>query len=109
MTNTYYTYMWLREDGTPYYIGKGHSNYLHGRGRAFRRTSPPEERILIQEFPDEQSAFVAERFFIAYYGRKDVGTGILRNRADGGEGMANPSQSTRRKLASSKLGTLLSG
>jgi hypothetical protein len=78
----FYTYMWLREDGTPYYIGKGKGN------RAFRKGSPPRDRILIQEFPSEEDAFAAEVFLIAYYGRKDLNTGILRNRTDGGEGVS---------------------
>jgi hypothetical protein len=81
----YYTYLWLREDGTPYYVGKGTGI------RAFTNSSHnvhkplDESLILTQEFPDEQSAFAAEKFLIAYYGRKDLGTGCLRNLTDGGE------------------------
>ena len=81
----FYTYLWLRDDGTPYYVGKG-----CGR-RAFtwhsRLIKPPAktENILIQEWPDEASAFEGEKILIAIYGRKDVGTGCLRNRTDGGE------------------------
>jgi hypothetical protein len=78
---TFYTYLWLREDGTPYYVGKGKGN------RAIRKGSPTDlDRVLIQEFPCEADAFSAEKFLIAYYGRKDNGTGILRNLTDGGEG-----------------------
>lgn len=77
---TFYTYMWLREDGTPYYIGKGCSL------RAHRKGSPIAERVLIQEHASETDAFAAEVFFIAYYGRKDKGTGCLCNRTDGGDG-----------------------
>ena len=48
----YYTYAWLREDGTPYYIGKGKDNRAYikhyrskVRGGFF---SPPErDRIVI--------------------------------------------------------------
>jgi hypothetical protein len=76
----FYTYLWLREDGTPYYVGKGKGD------RAIRRGSPSLDRILIQEFPSEADAFAAEIFLISFYGRKDIGTGILRNRTIGGDG-----------------------
>jgi hypothetical protein len=89
----FYTYLWLREDGTPYYAGKGHSQ------RAYRKGCPANpENILIQEWPDETGAFEGEKLLIAIYGRKDLGTGILRNRTDGGEGASNPSMETRRKI-----------
>src|SRR5580692_7723704 len=85
----FYTYLWLREDGTPYYVGKG-----RGR-RAFRKGCPPIDRVLIQAFPSEEDALTAEIFLIAYYGRKDLGTGILRNLTDGGDGVTNPSEKAR--------------
>ncbi len=75
----FYVYMWLREDGTPYYVGKGCGK------RAFRKASPPVDRVLLQEYPSEEGAFEAEKFLIAYYGRKDIGTGCLNNLSDGGE------------------------
>lgn len=95
----FYTYLWLRVDGTPYYVGKG------CRGRAYldvKGHRPPKEksRILIQEFPSEADASAAEVFLISYYGRKDMGTGILRNLTDGGDGCSGlrHSDETRRKI-----------
>jgi hypothetical protein len=90
----FYTYLWLRKDGTPYYVGKGCGK------RAWQSTPrhrPPNDvsRILIQEFPSEKDAFTAERFLIAYYGRKDLRAGILINLTDGGEGLSNPSEGVR--------------
>jgi hypothetical protein len=83
--------MWLRNDGTPYYVGKGHGNraWTHNRGKQKLRP-PTRDRILIQKFPDEDSAFMAERILIAYYGRKDTSTGVLWNHTDGGEGYTGP-------------------
>lgn len=88
----FYTYLWLRDDGTPYYVGKGSGK------RAFvwhtRFLQPPQNRenILIQEWPDEAGAFAGEKILVAIYGRKDLGTGCLRNRTDGGE---NPPKGMR--------------
>jgi hypothetical protein len=90
---TFYTYLWLREDGTPYYVGKGCKN------RAFVKSShrigPPSnpDLILVQKFPDEGAAFAAEIFLISFYGRADLKTGCLRNMTDGGE---NPPKGSHR-------------
>ena len=82
----FYTYLWLREDGTPYYAGKGSGK------RAFEKhligNAPPKYRILIEPHACETDAFEVEKFFISYYGRKDIGTGILLNFTDGGEGVS---------------------
>jgi len=80
----FYTYLWLREDGTPYYVGKGKGN----RGftsHKHRQNCPPLDHILIQEFLSEDDAFEAEKLLIAYYGRIDLGTGCLRNMTPGGD------------------------
>ncbi len=80
-----YTYLWLREDGTPYYVGKGTGSRGFYSSAHFVNCPPDEARIVIQEWDSEQEAFDAERLLIACYGRKDLGTGCLRNRTDGGE------------------------
>jgi hypothetical protein len=84
----FYTYLWLRADATPYYVGKGKDN------RAFsgQHSVPPpcRARILIQFWSSEQEAFDMEKFYIRLFGRKDNGTGILCNQTDGGEGCGLP-------------------
>ena len=82
----FYTYLWLREDGTPYYVGKGTGRRgFDSDGHKVKRPKSRSE-IIIQEWTSEEEAFLAEIFLIYYYGRKDLGTGCLRNLTNGGEG-----------------------
>jgi len=92
----YYTYAYLREDGTPYYIGRGKGN------RAFDTTHrikvPPKERVLfLKQNLTYAEASDHEVYMIAVLGRKDLGTGILRNLTNGGEGTPGRKKSTKEK------------
>ena len=100
----FYTYLWLREDGSVYYVGKGSGDRAFFRFE--RNQKPPTERnkILIQEHSSEADAVAAEVFFIAYYGRKDRGTGCLRNLTDGGDGVTNLSLEARAKISAKARG-----
>ena len=106
----YYTYAYLREDGTPYYIGKGKEDRIYS---TCRRNTPPKDKsriIFIKQNLTEEEAFRHEKYMIAVLGRKDLGTGILRNRTDGGEGVSGrvSSEETRRKLSEAHKGKTLS-
>ena len=98
--NDFYTYAYLREDKTPYYIGKGKGNRSRVNcGRSINK--PPEDRILIlKKNLTEEEAFKHEIYMIAVLGRKDLGTGILRNRTNGGEGPSGRicTEETRKKF-----------
>ena len=86
----YYTYAYLREDGTPYYIGKGKDNRAYYRNRIGAKPPIDERRIIfLKQNLTEEEAFKHEIYMIAVFGRKDLGTGILRNRTDGGDGASN--------------------
>ena len=97
--NRFYTYAYLRkEDKTPYYIGKGTGKRAYDRKT--HRVKVPDDRdriIFLKENVSEREAWDYEREMIQFYGRKDLGTGILRNLSDGGEGPANPSPESRKK------------
>jgi len=84
MKNPYYVYLYLREDETPYYVGKGKGNRVYSKNR--RLQPPPRDRIKILDNLTEEEAFRKEINLIKRYGRKDNGTGILANLTDGGEG-----------------------
>ena len=100
--NIFYTYAYLRKgDGTPYYIGKGKGKRAYD---STHRVKVPDDRdriIFLKENVSEREAWDYETEMIQFYGRKDLGTGILRNMSDGGEGPSNPSPEARRKNAES--------
>jgi ribosomal protein L32 len=100
----YYTYAYLREDGTPYYIGKGSGRRAYSLNH--RIIVPPKDRILIlKRFVNECDSLKHETYMIAILGRKDLGTGILENLSEGGSGGASGYVTTPevRSLRSSRM------
>lgn len=100
--NEYYTYAYLREDGTPYYIGKGKDNRINRKRRNEIKLPKDKSRIIfLKKNITEEEAFKHEIYMVSVFGRKDLGTGILYNKTDGGDGHSNPSLETRNKLSDS--------
>ena len=102
----YYTYAYLREDRTPYYIGKGKGDRIYSKSR---RIKPPKDKsriIYLKQNLTEEEAFRHEIYMIDVFGRKDLGTGILQNLTNGGDGSSGwvPSEETRKKMSEAGKG-----
>jgi hypothetical protein len=105
ISTEYYTYTYLRENGTPYYIGKGKGNRMYNRGKKDIKPPKDKSRILIlKQNLTEEEAFKHEIYMIDVFGRKDLRTGILRNKTNGGEGLSVIGEETRIKLSEANRG-----
>lgn len=103
----FYTYAYLREDGTPYYIGKGQGKRLYEKHKRkgqkdfkpkLKNGSIDKNRIIfLKKNLTEEEAFRHEVYMISLFGRKDLKTGILINMTDGGDGVSGSILSEERK------------
>jgi hypothetical protein len=84
--DNYYTYAYLREDGSPYYIGKGKGRRAWSGRHRIHLPADTARIVILAEGLSDDTAKSMEKELIAKYGRKDLGTGILQNQTDGGDG-----------------------
>ena len=100
----FYVYLYLREDKTPYYVGKGRNRRAYNNHK--HTPVPPRDRIiLLKENLTNEEAMKLEKTLISFYRRKCEG-GLLINLTEGGEGLEGHkhTEETKRKISEKKKG-----
>lgn len=111
----FYIYVLFRENGSPFYIGKGRGNRINScryleRKNSYKRNIVRKmigagldvPRVKIRSGLTEQQAFEIERAFITAIGRHPHGP--LVNMTDGGEGWSGGKMSESHKAAFNRKG-----
>jgi len=101
LSNEFYIYMYLDPDNVPFYVGKGSEDRYKVRCHLGKNSPNPflKRKISKVGVPDvkihflhknitEDQAFYLEEYYIAGYGRRDLGLGPLCNLTNGGEGVS---------------------
>jgi hypothetical protein len=92
--NIFYVYKHVRkDDGVIFYIGKGKGKraWKHeSRNLHWQRTVDKHgyDVVMIAENINEKQSLELEVKMIAFYGRNDIGKGLLTNMTDGGDGVS---------------------
>jgi len=105
----FYVYAYLRKDRTPYYIGKGQGKRAWAKtDRSVFPLKDFSNIVILEHNLTDIGSLAIERRMIRWYGRIDNGTGILRNKTDGGDGNAGwimPPE-TKDKISKANTGRL---
>ena len=107
----YYVYIWKKPGNIPFYIGIGRTekrwNPLYAKTRnphCNRTVSQIGSTNVIVETINNLSKNTAcrlEKTLIWYYGRNDLGNGPLTNMTDGGDGIQNVSNESKKRMSNS--------
>jgi hypothetical protein len=110
--NSHCLYRHLKPNGEIFYIGIGKD--LKRAYNKYNRTTlwtrvvdkhGYEVQILKTKLSKDEACEL-EKTLISWYGRIDLGTGVLVNMTDGGDGTSNKSPETRNKISESQKGEL---
>jgi hypothetical protein len=112
----YYVYVYFRPNGVPCYVGLGGTTnrwLWHEKEptnahlwNIIQKAGGSLPKLKVREGLTKAEAIETEKALINAIGRRDLKSGPLVNRTDGGDGIFNPSKSTRRRIGSgqSQLG-----
>lgn len=107
----FYVYAWQYPDARPFYVGKGvnnrdvepkkHNPFFVRTVAKIRREGGEPRVVRWHKGLLEDDAFKLERAYIKLFGRRNIGTGVLCNLTDGGEGTSGwvPNAETRARLS----------
>lgn len=113
LPTSFYVYAYIRsktsktaQKGTPYYIGKGQGVRAWEKHTTARKPKDDFYIVILEQGLTEVGALALERRMISWYGRKDLNTGILLNRTEGGDSPVGRicSQAERLKISKANKG-----
>lgn len=104
----FFVYTHAKPDGTVFYVGKGNAERIKTIRRKNRHHSAIVKKygegniiVSIVECDNEEQAFAIEIQLISAFKADGL---ILANKTDGGDGLSNPCNETRKKMREAKLG-----